>query len=411
MHADSHATATVLARLRLGTGADTACFDLAEGSNTLGRSPDSTIHLDDPSVSQRHCEIQLTPGGAFLRDLGSTNGTFVDGQPIQQAILTSGQRVRVGSVELLFEIEAPEATCTLPTENAAAPAIVAHSTAGGPCSNHPKSQAVWCCTGCCRLLCALCIQHVRLDAGKTVTLCKVCKGVCERVEQPGVPANATFRSGLLSALAYPFQGNGPYIILGATLVEVAISFLGPFGLIFGLAMSVYILALLREIVLSSSQGDSTMPDWPDFAWDTLFPAWLQFTAVTLICLSPATLCRIWLAPDLPSFKILSEVVFLGGAVYFPMALLGVFSYDSLAGLNPMLVFLSIAKVPFQYAGLCLFLGAMAVLNLLLGLFLQHLPMARLSSAMVSLASLYSMVVAMRALGWFYYCSKERLEWH
>ena len=53
-----------------------------QDANTIGRQPGNTIHLPDRSVSKEHCTLERRNGGFVLRDLGSTNGTFINGIPI-----------------------------------------------------------------------------------------------------------------------------------------------------------------------------------------------------------------------------------------------------------------------------------------------------------------------------------------
>jgi len=63
----------------------------------IGRGSDCVIHIDDHSVSRKHARIDPTPQGYLAVDLGSTNGTFVNDQPINQQLLRDGDYVRVGN--------------------------------------------------------------------------------------------------------------------------------------------------------------------------------------------------------------------------------------------------------------------------------------------------------------------------
>jgi serine/threonine protein kinase len=70
----------------------------------IGRSEGNDYQIADPSVSGRHCEVTLDRAGSLLvRDVGSTNGTFVEGQRITEALMKPGQALRLGNVELAFE--------------------------------------------------------------------------------------------------------------------------------------------------------------------------------------------------------------------------------------------------------------------------------------------------------------------
>jgi hypothetical protein len=68
----------------------------------LGRGTDSDLRLVDPGVSRHHAELRLEDGDVVLVDLGSTNGTFVNGQPVRRVLLTDGTRVTLGRTTLVF---------------------------------------------------------------------------------------------------------------------------------------------------------------------------------------------------------------------------------------------------------------------------------------------------------------------
>jgi pSer/pThr/pTyr-binding forkhead associated (FHA) protein len=77
--------------------------ELKPGRTTIGRAEDNDVVLPEPSVSGHHCEIVIADGQAKIRDLNSTNGTLVDEVQITEAVLRSGQTIRLGMVELRFE--------------------------------------------------------------------------------------------------------------------------------------------------------------------------------------------------------------------------------------------------------------------------------------------------------------------
>ena len=71
---------------------------------TIGKSSDNAVVLPCPRVSRHHCEISCSAKGWLLKDLQSTNGTYVNGRKIgSTTILHSGQRIGLGDFELLFE--------------------------------------------------------------------------------------------------------------------------------------------------------------------------------------------------------------------------------------------------------------------------------------------------------------------
>jgi pSer/pThr/pTyr-binding forkhead associated (FHA) protein len=79
-----------------------ARFLLDSDVTTAGRHPDADIFLDDVTVSRRHTEF-LRHGVAFeLKDLGSLNGTYLDGVRIDSALLSDGAEVQIGKFRLTF---------------------------------------------------------------------------------------------------------------------------------------------------------------------------------------------------------------------------------------------------------------------------------------------------------------------
>jgi pSer/pThr/pTyr-binding forkhead associated (FHA) protein len=77
-------------------------FDLG-GVTVLGRSPESDIVILDPYVSARHAEIVLSGSGFFVRDLGSANGTYVNGRRLgRKRLLRRGDRLEVGDTVFRF---------------------------------------------------------------------------------------------------------------------------------------------------------------------------------------------------------------------------------------------------------------------------------------------------------------------
>jgi|SRR5580692_2427258 pSer/pThr/pTyr-binding forkhead associated (FHA) protein len=77
---------------------------------TIGRVEDNTIPIADPSVSSHHCEVNLRGGEILIRDLNSTNGSFINDEKITEGVLKPGQVLRLGQVELKLEVEGAAAT-------------------------------------------------------------------------------------------------------------------------------------------------------------------------------------------------------------------------------------------------------------------------------------------------------------
>ena len=76
---------------------------ISERPIVLGRQPDCDVVLDDSNVSRRHAEIALRDGEIVLTDLGSTNGTKVNGTPVRSRVLVSGDAVQVGLSRMTIE--------------------------------------------------------------------------------------------------------------------------------------------------------------------------------------------------------------------------------------------------------------------------------------------------------------------
>lgn len=79
---------------------------LPGGVRTVGRSTGADFIVDAALVSRVHCQLTVLQDGALeLRDLDSTNGTYVNGTRVEHARLASGDRVQMGRVELVVDQE------------------------------------------------------------------------------------------------------------------------------------------------------------------------------------------------------------------------------------------------------------------------------------------------------------------
>ena len=94
---------------------------------TVGRVEDNTFQIVDPSVSSHHCEVLLRGGEVVIRDLNSTNGTFINDAQITESVLKPGQKLRLGQIELKLETEgsAPAAAASAPPTAGTAPVVPA----------------------------------------------------------------------------------------------------------------------------------------------------------------------------------------------------------------------------------------------------------------------------------------------
>jgi len=87
---------------------------LPPGLSRVGRNDANDVQIEHPSVSSFHCEITSTGSAVIIKDLGSTNGTFIERQPVQEAVLAPGQRLQLGSVELVLDAPPPSETVGQP---------------------------------------------------------------------------------------------------------------------------------------------------------------------------------------------------------------------------------------------------------------------------------------------------------
>jgi DNA-binding winged helix-turn-helix (wHTH) protein len=84
-------------------------FTLSDGENVIGRASDAAVHIDSKSVSRHHARITVDGVQATLEDLGSKNGTFIDGRRLDTpSELHDGEQIAVGKVLLEFRVQDPD---------------------------------------------------------------------------------------------------------------------------------------------------------------------------------------------------------------------------------------------------------------------------------------------------------------
>lgn len=107
---------------------------LAEGGCVvLGRSRTCDLTLQTPDASRRHAEISSVGGGWLLRDLGSTNGTFLNGERVDEREIKPGDRIEIGGDLLTFCIVDPALETALPEATDQAQTVFRERPAGGEC--------------------------------------------------------------------------------------------------------------------------------------------------------------------------------------------------------------------------------------------------------------------------------------
>ena len=81
--------------------------ELKVDKTTIGRVEDNTFQIAEPSVSSHHCEILLRGSDVVVRDLNSTNGTFINGEKVAESVIKPGQILRLGQIEMRLETDVP----------------------------------------------------------------------------------------------------------------------------------------------------------------------------------------------------------------------------------------------------------------------------------------------------------------
>ena len=111
-----HPAATTVRRSRFLLIRDEEELPLGPGENILGRDEQASPRIDDDTVSRRHARLRITREDATIEDLGSKNGTFVEGKRVgvKAVRLSAEDEIQVGSVFLTFRVLSPKkSTATL----------------------------------------------------------------------------------------------------------------------------------------------------------------------------------------------------------------------------------------------------------------------------------------------------------
>lgn len=194
-----------MARLVIHSGAQKGAeLELQQGSNSLGRAIGNDFTLEDPTVSSRHCEIIVSDTTVRVRDLGSTNGTFIENRRIQDAEIRNGQILMLGSMEMRL-MEGPVTIAIPPLPPAEEPRPT-HLPDGAPaCLHHPGIAAAHQCTQCSRTYCEACVRELHLVGGRSRLFCPICSGLCRSLGIVPTKARESVASRLLKTIRIPFR--------------------------------------------------------------------------------------------------------------------------------------------------------------------------------------------------------------
>jgi predicted component of type VI protein secretion system len=106
----------------LSAGLAGRSHELNVDKTTIGRVEDNTFQIAEPSISSHHCEILLRGSDVLVKDLNSTNGTFINGEKVSESVLKPGQILRLGQIEIRLEDGVRSGPITPAAATAAAPA-------------------------------------------------------------------------------------------------------------------------------------------------------------------------------------------------------------------------------------------------------------------------------------------------
>ena len=91
----------------LSAGMTGRTHELTVDKTTIGRVEDNSFQIAEPSVSSHHCEVLLRGSDILVRDLNSTNGTYINGEKVTESVIKPGQTLRLGQIEMRLETDAP----------------------------------------------------------------------------------------------------------------------------------------------------------------------------------------------------------------------------------------------------------------------------------------------------------------
>jgi hypothetical protein len=185
-----------MAKLVIRTkGLPSEVLDLKNGVNRIGRSSGNDFMIMHDTLSRFHCEVEVKEDSMWVRDLDSSNGTFLNDQPVEQQVqLEHGSLLQLGEV-VLEVTEVPE------------PAAEEEVTA---CTNHPTFPASMICVQCKRVFCGACIHILKRSGGRALRLCPMCSGHCEPLVGMNV-TRANFLGAFLKKLFTRGKDNRPFL--------------------------------------------------------------------------------------------------------------------------------------------------------------------------------------------------------
>jgi hypothetical protein len=222
-----------------------------------------------------------------------------------------------------------------------------------------------------------------------------------------------FGSLVADAFSYPFRGDGVIILVVGTIAFTIVNFLSLFSLWLTIAGWGYLMLMLQQVIHGTALGEDTVPKWPDFdGFGELAVKFIQWLLAVVICFAGAVilLAKSHGSED-GSWMVYGLLAALAGGLYFPMAILGIAMFDSVAALNPMLVVRSILRVPGHYILTLIVFVGLGLVKHLTGK-LGDLPGAigYVGIVVDEFDALWSAIFLARVLGGLYYVNRRKLGW-
>ncbi len=390
-------------------------IELKPGPNRIGRKPENDFQITDGSISGSHCELYLTEGHVYVRDLGSTNGTFIDGQQITEAYIMPNQILKLGNIEIRYPdpaappVEAPAAKPGLRVSKVEATPFAPATAAGAETAAAGASKP------------GLRVSKIE-HAPATATAASPVQYDPRRVYVAPVYDDRTFFQRLPTVFGYPFKGNGTVIIICATFFFALLEWMKnqPFYMVmraFGMGIAInvifygFVAAIMQRIVTHSAQGDEDMPGFPELSYDELGHPSFLLSASFLVSFAPALGVFLFLDVE-PSMKLMiTGALAVFGCCYVPMSLLAVSMYDTSFALNPLLIIPSMVRIFREYMVACLVMAVLVAIRTLCAGLLGMIPIPFIPDLIMSFIALYLFTVEMRILGMMYYCKKDELGWN
>ena len=426
---------------------------LRQGTTTLGRSPACDAQIEHDSISGTHCQIVVSGDTVTVKDLGSTNGSFLNGSAIDVMTLVAGQRLQLGSVEMELIADPPRTAAAVTTSaepRRAAIRVATHEAPPPPpsepaayvpdeysespeapaaCKYHPKSVARYLCPQCQLHYCELCVA-TRPGGERTGRFCRMCSGECVAMNvQLIVPVDrhANFFIALPSAFLFPFKGGGLVFLICGALFFGFLDFLDRYGGLFSIGLKVvyggYLFSFMQKIIQTAAQGSEEPASWPDVTefWQDIVQPFLQLLATGLVCFGPAVFVAVWLRVDLFAFLFSPDAIdpvkgiaflatLLAGAAYFPMAVLAVAMFDRVFALSPTVVIPAIVRVPLEYLTVLVIMAVIMGIKAASQYAATLLVIPFLPTFLASSLGIYFLIVQTRLLGLMYYARRDTLGW-